>query len=85
MSAVVVGKDTTEYFRVAHLTLDSAGSGVEANQAVISPAGAVGIVRRVAGDKVDVTLAVESGFGVDVVVERTGARGIVRGGLRPSA
>lgn len=84
ISAVVIAKDTTEYFRVAHLTLDSAGSGVEANQAVISPAGAVGIVRRVAGDKVDVTLAVESGFGVDVVVERTGARGIVRGIGDPS-
>jgi rod shape-determining protein MreC len=79
VSAIVIGKDTTEYFRVAHVALDSTGSGVEAHQAVISLDGAVGIVRRVAGDKVDVTLAVESGFGVDVVVERTGARGIVRG------
>jgi rod shape-determining protein MreC len=79
VSASVIGKDTTEYFRVAHLTLDAPGRGIEPNMAVISPSGAVGIVRRVAGDKVDVTLAVESGFGVDVVVERTGARGIVRG------
>jgi len=79
VSASVIGKDTTEYFRVAHLALDAPGPGVEPNMAVIALGGAVGIVRRVAGDKVDVTLAVESGFGVDVIVERTGARGIVRG------
>ena len=75
----MIGKDTTDYFRVAHLALDNPGPGIEANMAVISLEGVVGIVRRVAGDKVDVTLAVESGFGVDVVVDRTGARGIVRG------
>ena len=79
VSAIVIGKDTTDYFRVAHLALDNPGPGIEANMAVISLEGVVGIVRRVAGDKVDVTLAVESGFGVDVVVDRTGARGIVRG------
>ncbi|HTM44157.1 MAG TPA: rod shape-determining protein MreC [Polyangiaceae bacterium] len=79
VSAVVMGKDTTEYFRVAHLVLDNPGPGIATNMAVIARDGAVGIVRRVAGDKVDVTLAVDSGFGVDVVVERTGARGIVRG------
>jgi rod shape-determining protein MreC len=84
VSAVVMGKDTTEYFRVAHLVLDNPGPGIATNMAVIARDGAVGIVRRVAGDKVDVTLAVDSGFGVDVVVERTGARGIVRGGGDPA-
>ena len=49
------------------------------NMPVISLDGVVGTVERVAGDKVDVQLAVDSGFGVDVVVERTGARGFVRG------
>jgi rod shape-determining protein MreC len=39
----------------------------------------VGTVQRVAGDKVDVQLTVDAGFGVDVVVERTQARGFVRG------
>ena len=46
---------------------------------VITLDGTVGTVERVAGDKVAVQLAVDSGFGVDVVVERTGARGFVRG------
>ena len=79
MSALVVGKDTTEYFRVWHLTLDAPKRELRPNMPVISLDGAVGTVQRVAGDEVDVQLTVDSGFGVDVVVERTGARGFVRG------
>jgi rod shape-determining protein MreC len=79
VSAVVVGKDTTEFFRVAHVTLDSPNASIRPNMPVISLDGAVGTVQRVAGEKIDVQLTVDSGFGVDVVVERTGARGFVRG------
>jgi rod shape-determining protein MreC len=79
VSAVVVGKDTTEFFRVAHVVLDNPGVQVKPGMPVLSFDGTVGTVLRVAGDKVDVELTVDSGFGVDVVVERTGARGFVRG------
>ena len=79
VSAVVVGKDTTEFFRVAHVTLDSPHVSIHPDMPVISLDGAVGTVQRVAGEKIDVQLTVDSGFGVDVVVERTGARGFVRG------
>jgi len=79
LSAVVVGKDTTEYFRVAHLIVDTPNPRVRVNMPVISLDGTVGTVERVAGEKVAVQLAVDSGFGVDVIVERTGARGFVRG------
>lgn len=79
VSASVIGKDTTEFFRVAHLTLDNPGAAVRTGMPVLSLDGTVGTVLRVAGDKVDVQLTVDSGFGVDVVVERTGARGFVRG------
>jgi rod shape-determining protein MreC len=78
-SAAVIGKNTTEYFRVAELTLDAAGIAIRENMPVVSVDGAVGTVMRVAGDQVHVQLTVESGFGVDVIVERTGARGFVRG------
>src|SRR5262249_769008 len=77
VSAVVIGKDITEYFRVAHLVLDNAAPAIRPNMPVISLDGTVGTVQRVAGERVDVELAVDSGFGVDVVVERTGARGFV--------
>lgn len=79
ISALVVSKDTTDYFRVARVTLDTAAAGIKANMPVLSLEGVVGTVRRVAGESVQVQLAVDSGFGVDVVVERTGARGFVRG------
>lgn len=79
VSALVVAKDTTEYFRVWHLTLDAPNAAVRPNMPVISLDGAVGTVLRVAGHDADVQLTVDSGFGVDVVVERTGARGFVRG------
>ncbi len=79
VSALVVGKDTTEFFRVAHVTLDSPHASIRPDMPVIALDGAVGTVQRVAGEKVDVQLTIDSGFGVDVVVERTGARGFVRG------
>lgn len=79
VSAVVIAKDITEYFRVAHLALDNPAPGIRSNMPVISLDGVVGTVQRVAGERIDVQLTVDSGFGVDVIVERTGARGFVRG------
>ncbi len=79
VSAVVVGKNTTEFFRVAHVTLDSPNAAIRVNMPVIALDGAVGTVQRVAGEKIDVELTIDSGFAVDVVVERTGARGFVSG------
>jgi len=79
VSALVVSKDTTEYFRVWHLTLDAPNAQLRPNMPVISLDGAVGTVLRVAEHEADVQLTVDSGFGVDVIVERTGARGFVRG------
>jgi rod shape-determining protein MreC len=84
VSAAVIGKDITEYFRVAHLALDDSAPNIRPNMPVIALEGAVGTVQRVAGDRVDVQLTVDSGFGVDVIVERTGARGFVRGVNDPS-
>lgn len=78
-SAMVVAKDTTSYFRVTRVILDSTAAGVKEHMPVIAQGGVVGIVERVAGEKIDVQLAVDSGFGVDVYVERTRARGFVRG------
>lgn len=79
VTALVIGKDTTEYFRIAHLLLDNPGAGVRPNMPVLSMDGTVGTVQRIAGDTVVALLTVDAGFGVDIVVERTGARGFVRG------
>lgn len=79
VSAQVVSKDTTEFFRVARVTLDRSARNIRPNMPVIALDGVVGTVHRVAGDTIDVLLTVDSGSAIDVVVERTGARGIVRG------
>lgn len=78
-TAIVMSKDTVGFFRVAHVTLDNPGVAIRPNMPVLSLEGAVGTVQRVSGDAISVELTVDSGFGVDVVVERTGARGFVRG------
>lgn len=79
VSAQVVGKNTNEFFRVARVTLDREARDIRANLPVIAADGVVGTTLRTAGDTVDVRLVVDAGSGVDVVVERTGARGFVRG------
>jgi rod shape-determining protein MreC len=84
ISAQVIGKDLTEFFRVASLVVDRAGREVRPNMPVIALDGVVGKVQRVSGDRVDVLLAVDSGSGIDVVDELTQARGFVRGTGDPS-
>ncbi|MCC6216587.1 MAG: rod shape-determining protein MreC [Polyangiaceae bacterium] len=79
VSGVVTTKETTEWFRVAHIALDAPTATLRPRLPVVSAEGVVGTILRISGDSVDVQLAVDAGFGVDVVVERTGARGFVRG------
>lgn len=81
VSAQVIGKNTDEYFRVLRVTLDREVAGsLPANLAVLAQDGVVGTTLKSAGDTVDVRLVVDAGSGVDVVVQRTGARGFARGG-----
>jgi rod shape-determining protein MreC len=84
ISAQVIGKDLTEFFRVASVVVDRAGREVRPNMPVIALDGVVGKVQRVSGERVDVLLAVDSGSGIDVVDELTQARGFVRGTGDPS-
>lgn len=79
VSAQVVGKDFTEFFRVTRVVLDRQSHNIRPHMPVVAPDGVVGTVARVAGDAVDVQLAVDAPFVVDVEDERTRARGFVRG------
>jgi rod shape-determining protein MreC len=79
VSALVVAKDFTEFFRVTRIVLDRGSRDIRAHQPVISSDGVVGSVLHVAGDAIDVQLAVDAAFGIDVEDERTHARGFVRG------
>ena len=79
VSAQVVGKDFTEFFRVTRVVLDRGSRNIRPHMPVVAPDGVVGSVLRVAGDAVDVQLSVDAAFGIDVEDERTHARGFVRG------
>jgi rod shape-determining protein MreC len=79
VSASVIGKNTNEFFRVMRVTLDREARDIGPNLPVLSADGVVGTTLKSAGDTVDVRLVVDAGSGVDVVVERTGARGFIRG------
>lgn len=79
VTAQVIGKNTNEFFRVMRVTLDRSSQTITANMPVLSPDGVVGTTQKVSGDTVDVQLIADAGSGVDVVVQRTGARGFVRG------
>lgn len=79
VSAVVVGKDFTEFFRVTRVILDRGSREIRPHMPVIAPDGVVGSVLHVAGDAVDLELTIDASFSLDVEDERTHARGIVRG------
>lgn len=79
VSAQVVGKDFTEFFRVTRVVLDRGSRNIRPYMPVLAPDGIVGTTLRVVGDQVDVQLAVDAQFGVDVEDQRTHARGYVRG------
>jgi rod shape-determining protein MreC len=79
VSAQVIGKNTTEFFRVTRVVLDREAHDIGPNLPVVSPDGVVGTTLKAAGETVDIRLAVDAGAAVDVVVQRTGARGMARG------
>ncbi len=84
VSAQVIGKDVTDVFRVVRLVLDRGGTDIRVNMPVVTLGGVVGTVQRISNSTIDVTLAVDPNSAIDVVSERTGARGIVRGTSDPS-
>jgi rod shape-determining protein MreC len=66
VSAQVIAKDFTEFFRVTRVVLDRGSRNIRPHMPVVSPDGVVGAVQRVAGDSVDVQLSVDAAFGIDV-------------------
>ncbi len=79
-AADVIAKDTSPFFRVTRLAITSADRArLRSGMPVITYDGLVGQVSRTFGEYADVLLTVDSRSAVDVMIERTGARGIARG------
>jgi rod shape-determining protein MreC len=79
VTARVVASGMSPYFRVTRIVLDRGEGEVAPGMPVVAPEGIVGRIHRVHGRYADVTLAVDPHSAVDVVVPRTGSRGVLRG------
>ncbi len=79
LAARVIALGASPYFRVFRLVLDRGEGEVTAGMPVIAPAGVVGRVQRVYGRYADVVLAVDPQSAIDVIVPRTGSRGVMKG------
>lgn len=79
-SAQVIGKEVSPFFRVVRVRMDRGERDfVRPGMPVMSAAGLVGQVRRTWGRYSDVLLTVDRTSAIDVEVQRTGARGMLRG------
>lgn len=80
LSGLVISKELSPYFRVMRIRLDRGEDDrVRPGMPVLSSHGLVGQVRRVSAEYSDVLLTVDRHSAVDVVVQRTGTRGFLRG------
>lgn len=80
ISAEVVAKDISPFFRVMRIRVDrGVRDRVHTGMPVVSAQGLVGQVRRVSGRHGDVLLTVDQESAIDITVQRTGARGMLRG------
>jgi rod shape-determining protein MreC len=79
IAARVIAVETSAFFRVVRIKLDRGGDEVKPGMAVVSSAGVVGRVQRVFGGWCDVLLAADAKSSIDVVVARTGGRGVIKG------
>jgi rod shape-determining protein MreC len=75
----VIAVDASPHFRIARITLDRGEGLVRRGMAVITPEGVVGRIESVATSSSSVQLAVDPQSTIDVVLPRTGGRGLLVG------
>jgi len=79
IAARIIAIDASPYFRVARVELDRGEGVIKRGMPVLTPEGVVGRIGKVSGDTSDIMLLVDPRSAIDVVVPRTGGRGILRG------
>src|SRR5690349_8734138 len=79
IAARVIAIDASPYFRVARVDIDRGEGTVRRGMPVLTPEGVVGRINRTAGKSSDVLLLVDPRSALDIIVPRTGGRGILRG------
>lgn len=85
LGARVIGAPMSPQFRVLRLRIDRGEREVQPGMPVITGTGPVGRINKVFGDYADVTLISDSSSSIEVVIPRTGGRGILTGLGRPDS
>jgi len=80
ITASIIGNSASSWFQSCLLDKGSI-EGIQKGMAVVTPLGIVGQVVSVTGHSAKVLLITDANSGVDVLVQRTRARGIVSGSL----
>jgi rod shape-determining protein MreC len=75
----VVGRDASPFVRVVRVRVDRGADVLRTGLPVVVAEGVVGRVGRTYGGYSDVVLAVDPKSAIDAVIQRTGARGVLRG------
>lgn len=77
--ARVISIDASPYFRIARVAIDRGDGLVKRGMPVLTAEGVVGRINRVSGDSSDIMLSVDPRSAIDVLLPRTGGRGILKG------
>jgi rod shape-determining protein MreC len=85
LGARVIGAPMTPQFRVLRLRIDRGDRVVQPGMPVITGTGPVGRINKVFGTYADVTLISDPSSSIEVVIPRTGGRGILTGLGQPDA
>ncbi len=75
----VIGRDASPFVRIVRVKIDRGKGTLRSGLPVITAEGVVGRIGRTYGLYSDVILAVDPKSAIDVVVQRTGSRGVLRG------
>ncbi len=85
VGARVIGAPMTPQFRVLRLRIDRGERDVQPGMPVITGTGPVGRINKVFGSYADVTLISDASSSIEVVIPRTGGRGILTGLGKPDS
>lgn len=86
LSAQVISKEVSPFFRVTRVRLDRGERDrIKDGMPVLTAEGLVGQIRRTWGRYSDILLTADRTSAIDVIVQRSGARGMLRGTGEPES
>ena len=85
LGARVIGAPLSPQFRVVRIRIDRGDRDVAQGMPVITGTGPVGRIDKVYGDYADVMLVSDPGSSIEVLIPRTGGRGMLTGLGRPDS